>query len=179
MNGRKSLTDSEFNNLFTYLRSSKQPLEVIFDLLLSTGMRQCELMSCKLDESLNQIYVKSSKGSFKRRIPLDPDLVKKLRLLEWPLYRNFSSTSASQSITRMLRRYWDKILFKAIGSDPVTLHGLRHTFAVRLLDEVDKDVRIVQRLMGHKSVNSTIRYLECIEMEQMDSAVLNAVRKKA
>lgn len=46
---------------------------------------------------------------------------------------------------------------KAAGIEKFTPHGLRRTFATRMLD-VGADISIVKEAMGHSSINTTQRY---------------------
>lgn len=47
--------------------------------------------------------------------------------------------------------------FKEIGLDEMTVHGLRHSFATRMFDK-GYDVREVQQQLGHKSMNTTMKF---------------------
>lgn len=58
-----------------------------------------------------------------------------------------------------LRYHWSK-LKRITHADPnLHMHDLRHTLAVGLY-EISKDLRVVEQMLGHQSLQSTIRYLE-------------------
>ena len=49
---------------------------------------------------------------------------------------------------------------KLAGIDrPISPHALRHTLAVKLLAHTG-NLRLVQRALGHASINSTVRYAQ-------------------
>lgn len=59
-----------------------------------------------------------------------------------------------QQLQQLANRLFDRLLGPGHG---LTFHSLRHTFAMRLYAET-KDLFLVQRLLGHKSVRSTEVY---------------------
>ncbi len=70
---------------------------------------------------------------------------------------------------RTYREYYDKLLME-LGLEHVNFHGLRHTFATRLI-ESGADYKTVSELLGHASVNTTLNLYVHPQMEQKRRAV--------
>ena len=47
---------------------------------------------------------------------------------------------------------------RALGVGEITAHGLRHSAATILLNQVGKDLREIQELLRHKNIRRTVRY---------------------
>jgi integrase len=69
----------------------------------------------------------------------------------------------------------------ADGINPLRNHDLRHDFATKLLRS-NRDLKLVQRAMGHANVTTTMRYAHVID-EDVHKAVAvqakNRIRKKS
>ena len=70
---------------------------------------------------------------------------------------------------RTYREYYDRLLEK-LGLPHVNFHGLRHTFATRLIEN-GADYKTVSELLGHASVNITLNLYVHPQMEQKRKAV--------
>lgn len=70
---------------------------------------------------------------------------------------------------RTYREYYNRLLLQ-LGMDPVHFHGLRHTFATRLIEN-GADYKTVSELLGHASVNTTLNLYVHPQMEQKRRAV--------
>ena len=147
----------------------------MFETLYSTGIRVSELAGLNVgdvDFDAGSIRV-TGKGNKERMVPVGAKAVTAVaayrqRLAEalrrQPgsagldddgalfLNKNFSRLSA-RSIARIL----DKLAGACGIAVPVSPHALRHTFATHMLD-AGADLRIVQELLGHKSLSTTQKY---------------------
>lgn len=66
----------------------------------------------------------------------------------------FASKTGQPIEPRNLNRKFYKLIDKA-GIQNINLHGLRHSFATRLLEEKEP-AKVVQELLGHKSIQITL-----------------------
>ena len=74
-----------------------------------------------------------------------------------------SSPLSDQSVRRMLKKY-----AAIAGIDiHITPHMFRHTFATSLL-EADVDIRYIQEMLGHSSINITEIYTHVTLSKQKD-----------
>ncbi len=70
---------------------------------------------------------------------------------------------------RIYREYYQKVL-ERLDIAPMRFHGLRHTFATRLIEN-GADYKTVSVLLGHASVNTTLNLYVHPQMEQKRKAV--------
>lgn len=158
----------------------------VAELLFSTGMRISELCTLKADDV--NLYDKTiliyGKGSKERKIQVANDDV--IRLLY--KYRNaFSShiqncgyffanqsdrALSDQSVRRMINKY----TALATIDMHITPHMFRHTFATSLL-EADVDIRYIQEMLGHSSINITEIYTHVAMAKQRDILATKHPRK--
>ena len=142
----------------------------MFELLYSSGLRVSELTNLDLsDIDFNRQTVRvMGKGRKERVVPVGkPALscIKRYRELlaekdkditdhQGALFLNFrGGRLTARSVDRLLKQ----VAVKAGISVPISPHALRHTFATHMLD-AGADLRVVQELLGHKSLSTTQRY---------------------
>jgi site-specific recombinase XerD len=134
--------------------------EIELDIALNTGLRRGEQYSLTwdcVDFDRRLLTVRRSKNGEARHVPLNDAAIAALRTAE--TYKNTNPyVFLNGGGTRLSSpRFWfDAAVQKAKLKD-FTWHCLRHTFASRLVMD-DTDLRTVQELMGHKTIQMTIRY---------------------
>jgi integrase len=130
------------------------------ELALNTGLRRGEqyklTWSC-VDFKRRQLTVPFSKNGETRHIPLNDAAIAALRSVH--AYKNGDSGVflASDGARLCSPRFWFEAAVKDAKLPDFTWHGLRHTFASRLVMK-GVDLRTVQELMGHKTIQMTVRY---------------------
>jgi len=147
------------------------------ELLFATGMRISELCSLKAaDVNLyDQTVLIYGKGSKERRVQIgNEDVVKILEEYKEDYISEINACGcffvnqtgrrlSDQSVRRMIRKY------SSLASIDmhITPHMFRHTFATSLL-EADVDIRYIQEILGHSSINITEIYTHVAMAKQRD-----------
>ncbi len=157
------LSHEEIVRLFTVTTNRKHRA-----LLMTTyagGLRASEVTHLRvtdIDSARMCIRVEQGKGRKDRYVPLAPRLLTQLRDYwreQRPPHWLFPGTQIDQPMSR--DGAWH-IYVKARDRAGITkaggLHLLRHCFATHLL-EAGTELVVIQRLLGHASIRSTLRYL--------------------
>ena len=158
----------------------------VIELLFASGMRISELCNLKptdinLIERTILIY---GKGSKERRIQIgNNDVVNILNEYEQEYQKEiercnqFFVNRRNQPLSdQAVRRIINKYTSLAAINLHITPHMFRHTFATSLL-EADVDIRYIQEMLGHSSINITEIYTHVTLSKQMDILMTKHPRK--
>lgn len=180
--GRGKLTDTKAENDKTrYLSREEQAALLaqcrgdLYDIVvvtLETGMRRTEVLSVvwkevDFKEGFIRLDGKRTKSKRSRSIPLSP--AARALLLEIRERQGLTSPYVFPNPKTGKPRKDVKTAFKTAmdraGIPDASFHTLRHTFATWFYRET-KDVATLQKIMGHASITTTMRYTH-IDEEQM------------
>jgi integrase/recombinase XerD len=147
------------------LQAVRQPKHhAVLATIYAAGLRISEALSLKvsdIDSERMVITVREGKGRKDRTVMLSPQLLALLR-------RYARQTSPSGWLfpgrrrdrplhATAVQRACAQARVAARISKPATVHTLRHSFATHLL-EAGTDLRLIQTLLGHRSVKTTSIY---------------------
>ncbi|MDR1230640.1 MAG: tyrosine-type recombinase/integrase [Spirochaetaceae bacterium] len=175
---RRPLTRKEIFQFFERIdttRLSGLKDRTMFELIYSSGLRVSEAAALKtsdIDFQNRQMLI-HGKGGHERVVPFS-EYVKKLLLLyqrrkkadspyvfPGSAYKNSGRVAGeehirSETITLRFRK-----LLRQFGMDKrrISCHSLRHSAATHLLEN-GADIRVIQELLGHKSIETTVRYTQ-------------------
>ena len=160
------LSGSEVKRLLDATTSAKY--RAVFLLAYGAGLRVSEVAALEItdiDSERMLIHVRTGKTG-PRYVMMSPLVLEALRAY-WRQYRPtgpqlFPRGPAGKKQTHLSRNQIHKVLVKVARQAGITKtvspHTLRHSFATHLL-ETGADVRTVQMLLGHASLESTASYL--------------------
>lgn len=159
----------------------------VIEFLFATGIRISELCNLTPNEvNLNEgsilIY---GKGSKERRIHIgNEDVLNILKEYEKKYHKEivscnhfFASQSGKPLSDQSVRRMINKYTSVASIEQHITPHMFRHTFATALLEE-DVDIRYIQEMLGHSSINVTEIYTHVTLAKQREILTNKHPRKK-
>lgn len=135
----------------------------IIALLYSAGLRRSELLALKIgdiDSKRMLIMVNSTKNNKDRYTLLSQNLLKDLRVYYQEYHPKkylFEGMHGGPYGASSVKSLVDKAARLAGISVRVTPHILRHSFATHLLEN-GTDIRYIQKLLGHSSVQTTEIY---------------------
>ena len=144
--------------------------QAIIELLYATGVRVSELVNIKMNavDFRNRTIRVFGKGRKERMVMFSKSCQKTIAeyIRSNPLKQSidylFTNAKGEQLTTRGVEYILDQIQNKCgiqLGLHP---HMLRHTFATHLL-EGGADLRVIQELLGHESINTTQIYTHITE----------------
>lgn len=143
---------------------------------LSTGLRVSEIKNVnigqlQLDTSRPFVFVKSGKGNKSRVVEIDLQFVKTVKKFlgdkeklgesldpNQPLF--YSKRSCGKYSVRGLQYMFKRSLKTAKIPSNLSIHSLRHTYALALYRATKFNIRYVQRQLGHASMQVTQVYLD-------------------
>src|SRR5574343_39731 len=152
----KYLTKSECDTLKATLRKIRTRESLILTLLYETGARASEVLNLTpqdIDSSEGMIFIKTIKNGRPRYAPLSDET------FSW-LVGEAKAIAPSERIFpisyQRLHQIW--LEYRPFKKK---LHALRHAFAVDVFRET-RDPKMVQTLLGHRSMSSTMVYLDFV-----------------
>jgi integrase/recombinase XerD len=149
--------------------AENQKHRVFMMIAYSAGLRVSELVRlkpCDIHSDRMLIRVNQGKGRKDRYTLLSERLLSELRAY-WRAFRPTGWLFPNQARTNHMPTYTPARAYYRLKKRAGITHGhgihtLRHSFATHLL-EAGVDLRTIQILMGHNSLNTTLQYLHISE----------------
>lgn len=183
----KFLSEDEIKRLIAAAKECSGPkgrqMTAMLELMYASGLRVSELVSL-LENCINfdrrQVFVRG-KGSKERVVPVAPAAIQAVfdyleqrdcfiregRRSIW-LFPSKSSRSGHISRDTFFKRLKELAVKAGIYPSRVTPHVLRHSFATHLLNH-NADLRSVQKMLGHESINTTEIYTHILSDKLLET----------
>ena len=133
-----------------------------FEIAVNTGMRRSEQYAyinwACVDFKRRDLFIPESKSGKSRHVPLNAVALAAFKELHHQTGASnpiFASRNGKNSLKGP--RHWFDDAISEAGVQDFTWHDLRHTFASRLV-MTGTDIRTVAELMGHRTIQMTMRY---------------------
>ncbi len=165
----RAISDEEFNDIFTQLRSHRDRALVAF--YVSTGARASELLSATrgdVDPGRHLISVVRKGSGAVQELPASSDAFVWLRLYQAEC-EELIPRGSRQPLFWTLRRPIRPLTYHAAhrmfervnvhAGTQATLHALRHTAAYRMAEDPNLPLTDVQFVLGHAQLTTTQLYI--------------------
>jgi len=151
------LTKDEIDKL---LKACAKHLKPIVIFALNTGMRKGEILRLRwsdIDMINRMIKITVSKNNELRCVPINDTLYSLLKKLQNGKKKdsNVFAWKNGKPILRINNGFYNAM--DRAGIKDFRFHDLRHTFASHLAMN-GVDIRVIQQLLGHKTISMTMRY---------------------
>jgi integrase len=172
----KILHDQQINDLLVFASTTRNPLRNKLIVLLSVkaGLRAGEIAGLTWDMVLDptgevgqaiELHDCIAKKNSGRRIPINPTL--QTALTAWCLIAgsvgSIIRSERGDAMTPTGIVNWFALAYRAVGLAGCSSHSGRRTFitrAARLVHKAGGSLRDVQLLAGHRSIQTTQRYID-------------------
>jgi integrase/recombinase XerD len=158
------LSKQEVNAIFDATKNLKH--QTIFILAYSAGLRIREVVKLKVNDiESDRMMIKINNGKFdlqrysilgKRTLEQLRKYYLKYRPQDW-LFYSAQDITQHLSVRTVQKEFQKAVINAGIKKSPVVIHTLRHSFATHLLED-GLNLRVIQKLLGHKHVSSTAIY---------------------
>lgn len=167
------LTDEEIEKLINYLDNSKNLWDndiAMVKIALFTGLRRGELFNLEwqnLDLNNNIIKIFDTKGGKNETIIIS-NLAKEIffKMKHYDQQYVFPSSRGGKRNT--FSKKWMKIKKESKIRNTLRFHDLRHTFATLATSSIP--LKTVQKMLTHKSIQTTLKYAHIKQKELIDGA---------
>jgi site-specific recombinase XerD len=156
------LSSEEVWRLFAAAAHPKHRL--VFETIYACGLRVSEATQLKvrdIDRDRMTVRIEQGKGRKDRYVPLSKRLLRRLEaywMAEPPRHWVFEGSTADRCLhISAVQKAYTLAKLRAGIKKHGGIHALRHAYATHMI-ESGVDVLTVQRLLGHRSVSTTMRY---------------------
>ena len=144
----------------TLIAAARGQMRTFLAVALHTGLRKGELFALRwkdIDLDRAELRVRKGKGKRFRLIPLNAVALGALRLHPRHITSSYVFHNGEGSGWKDIRHSFYATLERA-GLPRIRIHDLRHSFVSNLV-MAGVDVRTVQELAGHRSIQTTMNYV--------------------
>lgn len=160
------LSTDEIQNMINSVNNLKH--KSIICLMYSVGLRVSEVINLKIkdiDSHNKKINIKNGKGKIDRVVMLDDSVLNLIRSY-WQVYKTktylFEGAKGDVYSAKSIQTFVKKSALNVGITKKISSHSLRHSCFTQLIKN-GVDLRTVQKLAGHKNINTTASYIKIID----------------